>query len=128
LQEPEAIFRLGKSDLRLRPIFHRQTERLDAHILVCFLALEMWMKGKRLGACARKLVAAAASIKSMDVVLPVRTAQGTADMRLRVVSKPDRMVAQLVHSGIGRDPVGTEAVSDFAGIPVSSDSTCAPHS
>lgn len=102
LQEAEAMFRLGKSDLRLRPIFHRKTERVDAHILVCFLALamwrvlEMWMKGKGLGTCARQLVAEVGSIKSMDVVLPVRTAQGTTELRLRVVSKPDRMVAELL--------------------------------
>jgi hypothetical protein len=33
----------------------------------------------------------------MDVVLPVRTGEGTTDLRLRVVSKPHRMVAELLH-------------------------------
>jgi hypothetical protein len=51
----------------------------------------MWMQGKGLGTCARQLVQEVATIKSMDVVLPVRTQQGTTDLRLRVVSKPDRM-------------------------------------
>jgi transposase len=102
LQQAEAAFRIGKSDLKLRPIFHRKTERVDAHILVCFLALalwrvlEMWMHGKGLGTCARQLVGEVATIKSMDVVLPVRTGEGTTDLRLRVVSKPDRMVAELL--------------------------------
>jgi transposase len=102
LQQAEATFRIGKSDLKLRPIFHRKTQRVDAHILVCFLALalwrvlEMWMRGKGLGTCARQLVGQVATIKSMDVVLPVRTAEGTTDLRLRVVSKPDRMVAELL--------------------------------
>jgi len=102
LQQAEGAFRIGKSDLKLRPIFHRKTERVDAHILVCFLALalwrvlEMWMKGKGLGTCARQLVSEVATIKSMDVVLPVRMAEGTTDLRLRVVSKPDRMVAELL--------------------------------
>ena len=58
--------------------------------------LEMWMKGKGLVTCARQLVAEVATIKSMDVVLPVRTAEGTTDLKLRVVSKPDRMVAELL--------------------------------
>jgi hypothetical protein len=77
LQQAEAAFRIGKSDLKLRPIIHRKTERVDAHILVCFLALalwrvlEMWMHGKGLGNCARQLVSEVATIKSMDVVLPV---------------------------------------------------------
>jgi transposase len=102
LQQAEAAFRIGKSDLKLRPIFHQKTERVEAHILVCFLALamwrvlEMWMQGKGLGTCARQLVEEVATIKSMDVVLPVRTEQGSTDLRLRVVSRPDRMVAELL--------------------------------
>ena len=102
LQQAEATFRIGKSDLKLRPIFHRKTDRVDAHILVCFLALamwrvlEMWMQGKGLGTCARQLVQEVATVKSMDVVLPVRSEEGTTDLRLRVVSKPDRMVAELL--------------------------------
>ncbi len=102
LQQAEAAFRTSKSDLKLRPIFHHKTERVEAHILVCFLALamwrtlEMWMKGKGLGTCARQLVGEIATIKSMDVVLPVRSGQQQAELRLRVVSKPDRMVAELV--------------------------------
>ena len=32
----------------------------------------------------------------MDVVLPVRSGQQQAELRLRVVSKPDRMVAELL--------------------------------
>ena len=72
LQQAEAAFRTSKSDLKLRPIFHHKTERVEAHILVCFLALamwrtlEMWMKGKGLGTCARQLVGEIATIKSMD--------------------------------------------------------------
>jgi transposase len=103
LQQAEAAFRIGKGDLKLRPIFHRKTERVDAHILVCFLALalwrvlEMWMAGKGLGTCARQLVGEVATIQSMDVVLPVRTGEGTTDLRLRVVSRPHRMVAELLH-------------------------------
>ena len=102
LQQAEAAFRTSKSDLKLRPIFHRKTERIDAHILVCFLSLamwrtlEMWMKGKGLGTCARQLIGEIATIKSMDLVLPVRTEGEQMELRLRVVSKPDRMVAELL--------------------------------
>lgn len=102
LQQAEAAFRCAKSDLSLRPIFHHKTERVEAHILVCFLALalwrtlEMWMKGKGLGTCARQLVGEIATIKSLDVVLPVRTLEGTTPLRLRTVARPDRMVAELL--------------------------------
>ena len=107
LQQAEAAFRTSKSDLHLRPVFHHKDERVEAHILVCFLALalwrtlEMWMKGKGLGTCARQLVGEVATIKSLDVVLPVRTAEGTTELRLRTVAKPEPLVAELLqHLGL----------------------------
>lgn len=107
LQQAEAAFRTSKSDLHLRPVFHHKDERVEAHILVCFLALalwrtlEMWMKGKGLGTCARQLVGEVATIKSLDVVLPVRTAEGTTELRLRTVAKPEPLVAELLqHLGV----------------------------
>lgn len=102
LTQAEAAFRTAKSDLGLRPIYHQKTERVEAHILVCFLALalwrtlEMWMRGKGLGTCARKLLAEISTIKSMDVILPVRRAEETLELRLRVVARPDRRVAELL--------------------------------
>jgi transposase len=100
LQQAEAAFRTSKHDLWLRPVFHQKTERVEAHILVCFLALalwrtlEMWMRGKGLGTCARQLVKEVATVRSMDVVLPVNN---RAELRLRVVARPDRPVAELLH-------------------------------
>jgi Transposase DDE domain len=99
LQQAEAAFRLCKSDLHLRPIFHQKYERVEAHILVCFLALalwrtlEQWMSAKGLGTCARQLLREVATVRSMDVVLPVKD---HGELRLRVVGKPDRSVAELL--------------------------------
>jgi len=107
LQQAEAAFRCTKSDLGLRPIFHQKTERVEAHILVCFLSLalwrvlEQWMRGKGLGTCARQLVGEVATVKSLDVVLPVKNAEGQSELRLRVVARPERMVAELLqHLGL----------------------------
>ncbi|MFN9459266.1 MAG: hypothetical protein ACK6D7_18085, partial [Acidobacteriota bacterium] len=38
LTEAEAAFRIQKSDLQLRPVWHQKRERVEAHILVCFLS------------------------------------------------------------------------------------------
>lgn len=38
LTDAEAAFRIQKSDLVLRPIWHQKEKRVGAHILVCFLA------------------------------------------------------------------------------------------
>jgi hypothetical protein len=77
---------------------------VEAHILVCFLTLalwrtlEMWMHGKGLGNCSRQLLKEVATVRSMDVVLPVRETQSqqTRAVRLRVVARPDRPVAELL--------------------------------
>jgi transposase len=104
LSQAEDAFRIGKSDLSLRPVFHKKTERVEAHILVCFLTLalwrtlEMWMRGKGLGNCSRQLLKEVATVRSMDVVLPVKAteSQETREVRLRVVARPDRPVAELL--------------------------------
>ena len=104
LSQAEDAFRIGKSDLSLRPVFHQKTERVEAHILVCFLTLalwrtlEMWMRGKGLGNCSRQLLKEVATVRSMDVVLPVKptASRDTREVRLRVVARPDRVVAELL--------------------------------
>jgi len=104
LSQAEEAFRISKSDLNLRPVFHQKTERVEAHILVCFLSLalwrtlEMWMQAKGLGNCSRQLVKEVATVRSMDVVLPVRPDQNQEQhqVRLRVVARPDRPVAELL--------------------------------
>jgi transposase len=107
LTQAEAAFRTAKSDLKLRPIYHHKTERVEAHILVCFLALamwrvlEQWMSGKGLGTCARKLIAEISTIKSMDIVLPVRRSETQTELTIRTVARPERHVAELLtHLGL----------------------------
>jgi hypothetical protein len=104
LQQAEAAFRIGKSDLGLRPIFHQKTERVEAHILVSFLslalwrALEQWMHARGLGDCARQLLHELDELRSMDVVLPVKDAP---EIRLRVVCRPEKSLAELLaHLGL----------------------------
>jgi len=41
LTQVEFSFRICKSDLAIRPIFHRTEKRAQAHIMVYFLALVM---------------------------------------------------------------------------------------
>lgn len=118
LTQAEAAFRTAKSDLGLRPVFHQKEDRVQAHILVCFLALalwrtlEQWMQTKGLGTCARQFVKQLAGIKSVDVIVPVRRAAGTTKLRLRVVTTPEPATAQLLaHLGL-RLPKGSRTISD----------------
>jgi transposase len=96
LTDAEWAFRITKDELRLRPIWHQLEHRVQAHILVCFLAyvlwktLAQWMKHSGLGDAPRTLVDELAKIKSGDVVLPAQSAAGQARLvRLRCVTEPD---------------------------------------
>jgi transposase len=99
LTDVEDAFRVGKSDLGLRPVYHQCEHRVQAHIMVCFLALamwrylEMWLASKHLGECARQVLEQMATIHSMDVVLPVK---GDTTVRLRLVAKPEKLTADLL--------------------------------
>ena len=42
LTEAEEAFRLHKSDLVMRPVWHHKEQRVKAHILLCFLAYVVW--------------------------------------------------------------------------------------
>jgi hypothetical protein len=42
LTEAEAAFHIHKSDLAIRPVWHQREDRVQAHILVCFLSYVLW--------------------------------------------------------------------------------------
>ncbi len=42
LTPAEAAFRIQKSDLAIRPVWHQEADRVKGHILVCFLAYVLW--------------------------------------------------------------------------------------
>ncbi len=97
LTEAEWAFRIAKDELAIRPVWHQTGDRVKAHILVCFLAYAMWktlsawMRGAGLGDAPRTVLEEFARIKSGDVVLATRRANGQPGktLRLRCVTSPD---------------------------------------
>ena len=99
LTEAEAAFRIHKQDLGLRPIWHQREDRVQAHILVCFLAYVLWKclaqmcKHAGLGNEPRMILEEIKNLTLVDVVLMTRT--GT-EIRLRCISKPEDHLAILL--------------------------------
>jgi transposase len=99
LTQAEAAFRIQKDQLNLRPIWHQREDRVQAHILVCFLAfvlwksLEMWQQRAGLGNSPRTILEELARIQSHDVVLPTAAHD---HIRLRCVAQPDTDQAALL--------------------------------
>jgi transposase len=92
LTQAEAAFRIQKNQLRVRPIWHQRADRVQAHILVCFLAfvlwksLELWQQRAGLGNSTRTVLEELARIQSSDVILPTAT---HGEIRLRCITQPD---------------------------------------
>jgi transposase len=99
LTQVEAAFRIQKDQLEVRPVWHQRADRVEAHILVCFLAfvlwktLEMWQSRAGLGNSPRTVLEELARIQSHDVVLPTTT---HGQIRLRCVTQPDAAQAALL--------------------------------
>jgi transposase len=99
LTEAESAFRIHKSDLSMRPIWHQKKKRVQAHVLVCFLAYVLWKmlsqmcQAAGLGDEPRKVLDEIAGIQTVDVILPTRCGQ---QIRKRCVAKPTEHQAILL--------------------------------
>ena len=99
LTQAETAFRIQKSDLKIRPIWHQKEARVKAHILVCFLAYVLWkMLGQLcqrvgLGNEPRKIFDEIAQIKVGDVIMPTKL--GTTITK-RCISQPTKAQSVLL--------------------------------
>jgi len=113
LTEAESAFRIHKSDLSMRPIWHQRQERVQAHVLVCFLAYVLWKTLAQICKCAglgdepRKVLDELASIKMVEVILPTRCGQ---KIRKRCIGKPTEHQPILLHKLGLRLPRSLEAI------------------
>jgi len=91
LTEVEAAFRVLKSELSIRPLFHQLEHRVKAHILVAFLGYALWVTMKHLlrrkysPLTPARVLSLLASVQSADIILP--TTDGR-EIRLRRVTTP----------------------------------------
>jgi len=114
LTDAEDAFRIHKTDLKIRPIWHQKEERVDAHILVCFLAYVLWKTLEQmcrlagLGDEGRRVLDELGRIKLVDVVVPTR--DGT-EIRRRCVPRPDEHQAILLQR-LGLDLPSSLSMTD----------------
>lgn len=99
LTDAESAFRIQKSELSIRPVWHQREDRVRAHILVCFLAyalwktLELWQERAGLGNSPAAILEELRQVQSADVLLP--TTDGR-ELRVRCVVTPNEAQAHLL--------------------------------
>ena len=100
LTQIEAAFKCLKSDLGIRPIYHQLEHRVEAHIMVAFLAyclsvtLKQKLRGHAPGLTPKAVLEKLAAIQMLDVSFP------TTDGRLLVMpryTEPDPEQAIMLH-------------------------------
>jgi transposase len=114
LTEAEAAFRVLKSELSIRPLFHQKEPRAKAHVMVAFLGYALWVTLKHLlkrrpaivpqpsvsgvdnaePLSPMKALALLSALQSADIVLP--TTDGR-EIRLRRVTEPTTEQKSLLH-------------------------------
>jgi transposase len=70
----EKSFRMAKSDLQARPIYHRKRDPIEAHltIVLAALAVSRWIEA-RTGWSIRKFVKTARRYKTIDIQAGIHT-------------------------------------------------------
>jgi hypothetical protein len=87
LVEVEQAFRNLKGDLAIRPIFHQDQSRIEAHLFVSFLAyclhvtLGQWLRTLAPGLTTRSVLEKFAAVQRVDVHIP------TSDGRTLILSR-----------------------------------------
>lgn len=72
----EKAFRISKTDLRIRPVYHRLKNRIEAHICICFAAYAVYKELERLlmlneiGLSTQKAIEEIKEIRQLCYLLP----------------------------------------------------------
>lgn len=94
----EKAFRISKSDLRIRPVYHRLKRRIEAHICISFLACKLYkeldrtLKSKKSKLSAEMAIDILRTIYEITIISPYST---TAHKRLLIKNEEQRMLLKL---------------------------------
>jgi transposase len=99
LTEVEAAFRALKSELAIRPIWHRIQRRVEAHILVAFLGYCLWIYLKQKLKMVAESITPARALESLRSILMVEVWFRLRDGRhlcLPRITEPEKQQALLL--------------------------------
>ena len=98
LWQIEKAFRVTKTDLKIRPIYHRLPKRIEAHICLNFVAykvykeLERQLKEKKAAISANTAIDIASFILAITIKIPLT---GQRHTRLLLKTEEQKMLAEL---------------------------------
>ena len=97
----ERAFRISKSKIEIRPMFHFTRRRIEAHVCICFVALKVYKEPERLlklsniNMSVDKVLALAQTIVTIQVTLP----QSKQTITRTMLMKRHQRIAPLFNDG-----------------------------
>ena len=110
LTQIEAVFRSLKNDLGIRPIYHQLEHRVDAHILIAFLAycLQVTLKNRLQihapGLTATAVLEKLGTIQMIDVWIPTRDGRWLILPRYTQPAKDLQLLLEQIHLNLPSQP------------------------
>ena len=121
LTQIEAVFRSLKSDLGIRPIYHQLEHRVDAHILIAFLAycLQVTLKNRLQihapGLTPTAVLEKLGTIQMIDVWIPTRDGRWLILPRYTQPAKDLRLLLEQIQLQLPSQPPPRITAPDRAG-------------
>jgi transposase len=110
LTEIEAAFRVLKSELEIRPIYHRTGTRVDAHIMVAFLAyclmvtLKERLKASAPGLTGKAVLEKLSTIQMLDVVIPTTNGKSLEMRRYTQPEQDHKLILEKLKMRLPKQP------------------------
>ena len=110
LVQIEAVFRCFKNDLGIRPIYHQNDARVQAHIFVCFQAYCLWvaLQGRLRplapGLTARQALDQMSSVQLLDVEIPTTDGRILQFTRYTQPEKTVQLLLQRLGKSLPEEP------------------------
>jgi hypothetical protein len=110
LTEVEQAFKNLKNDLEVRPIYHQKDQRIEAHILLAFLAyclhvtLRQRLRALAPGLTSREVLDKFSQIQMLDVHIPTTDGRELLLSRYTQPEKDQRMLLQQLHLNLPDQP------------------------
>ena len=100
LWQIEKAFRISKTDLKIRPIYHRVQRRIEAHICISFVAYKIY---KELERQLKKLDSKLSPEKAIEIARTIyqvkATVKGKSVAQILLINEEQKKLAQLFNFG-----------------------------
>jgi len=100
LWQVEKAFRISKTDLRIRPIYHRLKERIEAHICICFTAYAIYKELERLLRSCKIELSPEKAIEQIKEIRQIRYVLPKSKQVKTKILQPTKIQEQLLNMNI----------------------------